>query len=152
MSDDSPPGSAQHQDRVTYRDALRLMLVQMAPPYGFTLAAFTAGSLTAYVHGTPGPLEVLLFLAGACIGYGALIACASCLSTTVVAKPVPMRGWQMVHVFPLAVVFLISFASAELVRSEVAWFTSGVGLTVGYVGTLTTLLMYVHRSSVSTDG
>ena len=152
MSDDSPPGSAEHQDRVTYRDALRLMLVQMAPPYGFTLAAFTAGSLTAYVHGAPGPLELILFLAGAFTGYGALVACASCWSSTVVAKPVPMRGWHMVHVFPLTVVFLISFASAELVGSEVAWFTSGIGLTVGYVGTLTTLLMYVHRPSVSSDG
>ena len=152
MSEDSPAGSAEQQDRVTYSDALRLMLVQMAPPYGFTLAAFTAGSLTAYVHGTPSPLELILFLAGACTGYGVLAACASCLSATVVAKPVSMRGWQMVHVFPLMVVFLISFASAELVRSEVAWFTSGIGLTVGYIGTLTTLLMYAPRPSVSDDG
>jgi len=39
MSDGAPGG---------YRTDLQGLLIQMAPPYGFTLATFTAGGLMAY--------------------------------------------------------------------------------------------------------
>ena len=71
----SPPPVAHNEAEFGqdgFRHDLRSLLIQMAPPYGFTLATFTAAGVTTYEHGAPHPLEILLFLVGAFIGYGVL--------------------------------------------------------------------------------
>jgi len=60
-------------------------------------------------------------------------------------RPIPMNIWQMVHVVPLGVVFLLALASAYFVGYPVAWFTSGAALTLGYLGSLAWVLRFLRR-------
>lgn len=129
-----------------YREGLRALLVQMAPPYGFTLATFTAGGITAHFHdGSPNPWEILFFLFGAFVGYMLLAAGTASLTHRLRPRPIPLNSWQMVHVVPLAVVFLLALASASLVTGPLAWFTSGVALTLGYLGSLAFVIRFLRR-------
>ena len=129
-----------------YGTGLRALLVQMAPPYGFTLATFTSGGLAAHFQGgSPDPWDILLFLAGAFTGYAVMAAATTGLSLRVHPRPIPMNSWQMVHVIPLATVFLLALASAYFVAYPVAWFTNGAALTLGYLGALAFVLRFLRR-------
>lgn len=129
-----------------YGLGLRALLVQMAPPYGFTLATFTSGGLAAHFQGgAPGPWDILLFLAGAFSGYAIMAAATTGLRLRVHPRPIPMNSWQMVHVIPLSVVFLVALASAYFVAYPVAWFTNGAALTLGYLGSLAWVLRFLRR-------
>jgi len=129
-----------------YREALRALLVQMAPPYGFTLATFTAGGLTAHFHdGAPGPWAILLFLVGAFTGYALLAVITASLTHRLAPRPIPLNAWQMVHVIPLGTVFVLSLTSAYFISGPVAWYTSGIALTFGYLGALAFVIRYLRR-------
>jgi len=129
--------------RSGYRDVLRVLLIQMAPPYGFTLATFTASGVTLYEHAIPHPYEIFLFLVGSFAGYAALAALTGVLGSIMVPQGVVMRGWQTVHFLPLLVVFLVAWGLAVVVPAPWCWLTSGLALTVGYLGTLGLELAYL---------
>lgn len=129
-----------------YRLGLRTLLVQMAPPYGFTLAAFSSAALDVHFQGSPpDPWDILLFILGAFSGYAVMAAATTGLRLRVHPRPIPMNIWQMVHVVPLGVVFLLALASAYFVGYPVAWFTSGAALTLGYLGSLAWVLRFLRR-------
>ena len=129
-----------------YRSGLRALLVQMAPPYGFTLATFTASGMMAYfTGGAPDPWEILLLLAGAFTGYAIMVAATASLVRRVTPRPIPLHGWQMVHIVPLGVVFLVELAVGELMSGRVTWFVGGIVLTLGYLGTLALVLRFLRR-------
>lgn len=139
------PGTSPGADE-GYREGLRALLVQMAPPYGFTLATFTAAGITAHFHdGTPSPVEILVFLLGAFAGYAVLAAVTASLTDRLRPRPIPLNSWQMVHLVPLAVVFLLALGSAVIVPGLLSWFTSGVVLTLGYLGSLAFVMRYLRR-------
>jgi hypothetical protein len=144
MSDGAPRGDRAAAERRIggYRTDLQGLLIQMAPPYGFTLATFTAGGLMAYEHGAPGPLEIFLLLAGAFLGYAVLGVVTMSLRELLVPRKVVMRGWQMLHVAPLATVFLLAWASAVWVPAPVCWFITGIALTMAYLGVLTAVIYW----------
>ena len=133
MSDGAPGG---------YRTDLQGLLIQMAPPYGFTLATFTAGGLMAYEHGAPDPLEIFLLLAGAFLGYALLGMVTKSLRSLLVPQKVVMRGWQMLHVAPLSTVFLLAWASAMWVPAPFSWFITGIVLTMAYLGVLSAVIYW----------
>ena len=83
-----PPGD-------DYGTGLRALLVQMAPPYGFTLATFTSGGLAAHFQGhAPDPWDILLFLVGAFSGYAIMAAATTGLRMRVHPRPIPLNSWQ----------------------------------------------------------
>jgi len=133
MSDGAPGG---------FRTDLQGLLIQMAPPYGFTLATFTAGGLMAYEHGAPDPLEIFLLLAGAFLGYALLGMVTKSLRSLLVPQKVVMRGWQMLHVAPLSTVFLLAWASAMWVPAPFSWFITGIVLTMAYLGVLSAVIYW----------
>ncbi|MFZ4755946.1 MAG: hypothetical protein ACOYL4_08040 [Miltoncostaeaceae bacterium] len=133
MSDGAPGG---------FRTDLQGLLIQMAPPYGFTLATFTAGGLMAYEHGAPHPLEIFLLLAGAFLGYALLGMVTKSLRSLLVPQKVVMRGWQMLHVAPLSTVFLLAWASAVWVPAPFSWFITGIVLTMAYLGVLSAVIYW----------
>ncbi len=136
-----------------YAGALSALLVQMTPPYGFTLATFTAGGLTAHFAGTtPDPWDILLFLAGALTGYALLALIAVSLLRRLHPRPLPVNSWQMLHVIPLGVVFLLALAAATLVAFPVAWFMSGIALTFGYLGSFAWVLRFLGRDDGTIAG
>ena len=138
--------SAGDQPDQGYRTGMRALLIQMAPPYGFTLATFTSGGLTTHFQGSaPDPWDILLFLAGAFTGYAVMAAVTTGLRLRVHPRPIPMNSWQMVHVVPLGVVFLLALASGYFVAFPVAWFTSGAALTLGYLGALSWVIVFMRR-------
>ena len=129
-----------------YGLGLRALLVQMAPPYGFTLATFTSAGLAVHFQGgSPSPWDILLFLAGAFTGYAIMAAATTGLRRRLHPRPIPMNSWQMVHVIPLGVVFLVALGSAYFVGYPVAWFTNGAALTLGYLGSLAWVLRFLRR-------
>ncbi len=134
-----------------FLSSLQRLLIQMAPPYGFTLATFTVAGVTTYYHGAPHPLEILLFLAGASCGYAALGALTRSLRAVLTPTDIAMRGWQMLHILPLAIVFLLAWGSALWVPSPMSWFTSGLALTIGYMIGLTTVLQIATHGDQVTE-
>jgi len=144
MSDGAPGGDRDPAPRRIggYRTDLQGLLIQMAPPYGFTLATFTAAGLMAHEHGAPGPLEIVLLLAGAFVGYALLGVVTMSLRKLLVPRKVVMRGWQMLHVAPLSTVFLLAWASAVWVPAPACWFITGIVLTMAYLGVLTAVIYW----------
>ncbi len=129
-----------------YRLGLRALLVQMGPPYGFTLATFASAGLDVHFQGhPPDPWDILLFLAGAFTGYAIMAAVTIGLRVRLHPRPIPMNSWQMVHVIPLGVVFLLALASAYFVGYPLGWFTNGAALTLGYLGSLAAVLRFLRR-------
>ncbi|MBM3665463.1 MAG: hypothetical protein FJW92_06690 [Actinobacteria bacterium] len=129
-----------------YRLGLRALLVQIAPPYGFTLATFASAGLAMYFQDhAPDPWDILLFLVGASTGYAVMVAATTGLRRRVHPRPIPMNSWQMVHVLPLGVLFLLALAAAYFVGYPVAWFTNGAALTLGYLGSLAWVLRFLRR-------
>jgi tellurite resistance protein TehA-like permease len=148
MADRIPPAGERH-----YAGALRGLLVQMAPPYGFSLATFASAGITAHGQdGLPNPWQIVLFLAGAFTGYALLAVIVRSLFERVAPAPIPLNAWQGIHVLPLGVVFALALASAELVGYPVAWFTSGMALTFGYLGTFAWVLRIVEARRVAKSG
>lgn len=129
-----------------FRHDLQALLIQMAPPYGFTLATFTAAGVTTYENGAPHPLEILLFLVGAFAGYGVLAVIAGALRRMLTPQGITMQGWQMLHLIPLAVVFLLCWGLASVVPSPICWLTAGMALTIGYLTVLTFELAFLMHS------
>ena len=128
-----------------YAAGLRALLAQMSLPYGFTLATFTSVGLAAHFKGdNPGPWEILLFLGGAFAGYLVMVVITTGLRLRVRPEPIPLKSWQMVHVLPLAVVFLLALLSAYVLPNPLLWFTNGLALTLGYVGCLAAVLWYLR--------
>ena len=145
----TPPPEAHHDERFGqdgFRHDLRSLLIQMAPPYGFTLATFTAAGVTTYEHGAPHPLEILLFLVGAFIGYGVLALLSGALRRLLTPQGITMQGWQMLHLIPLAVVFLLCWGLAAVIPDPICWLTAGIGLTIGYLTVLTFELSFLMHS------
>ncbi len=134
-----------------FLSSLQRLLIQMAPPYGFALAMFTVAAVTTYYHAAPHPLEILLFLTGASCGYAALGMLTLSLHTVLTPTGIAMRGWQMLHVVPLALVFLLAWGSALWVPSPIGWFTSGLALTIGYLLGLTTVLKLTSAGDEVTE-
>ncbi len=134
-----------------FLSSLQRLLILMAPPYGFTLATFTVASVTMYYHAAPHPLEILLFLAGASCGYAALGLVTLSLRAVLTPTNIAMRGWQMLHILPLAIVFLLAWGSALWVPSPMSWFTSGLALTIGYLLGLTTVLQLASAGDEVTE-
>lgn len=134
-----------------FHSSLQRLLIQMAPPYGFTLATFTAAAVTTYYDGAPHPLEILLFLAGASCGYALLSALTRSLRAVLTPTVIPMRGWQMLHIVPLATVFLLAWGSALWVPSPMCWFTGGLALTIGYLLGLTAVLKLTSAGDEVTE-
>ncbi len=134
-----------------FLSSLQRLLIQMAPPYGFALATFTVAGVTIYYHGAPHPLEILLFLAGASSGYAALGVLTLSLHAVLTPTGITMRGWQMLHVVPLAIVFLLAWGSALWVPSPMSWLTSELALTIGYLLGLTTVLHFATSGDQVTE-
>jgi hypothetical protein len=55
-----------------YLDGLATTLASAAVPYGYALVVWSSGSLLSNSRGKPGVQDVILFAAGAVIGYGVL--------------------------------------------------------------------------------
>ncbi len=123
--------------REGFRHDLRALLIQMAPPYGFTLATFTAAGITTYETGAPHPFEILLFLLGAFVGYALLALISGAIRQLLTPRGITMQGWQTLHIIPLGVVFVVVWALVSVVPDPVCWFTSGMALTMGYLAVLT---------------
>lgn len=143
---DRPPEHPDEFGQDGFRHDLRSLLIQMAPPYGFTLATFTAAGVTTYEHGAPHPLEILLFLIGAFIGYAVLAVVSGALRRMLTPQGITMQGWQMLHLIPLAVVFLVCWGLASIVPDPLCWLTSGMALTIGYLTVLTFELSFLMHS------
>lgn len=65
MSGRSTVGGSRAREEGRYRKDLRGILGASAGPYGYTLSIWGGGSMLSYVYGTPNPVQVFLFLAGA---------------------------------------------------------------------------------------
>ena len=55
-----------------YLDGIATTLASAAVPYGYTVVVWSSGSLVSNSRGKPGVEDVVLFAAGAVVGYGAL--------------------------------------------------------------------------------
>ncbi|WP_405883184.1 hypothetical protein OG762_34295 [Streptomyces sp. NBC_01136] len=115
----------------TYRDQLRTAVSASAAPHGYTLALWTATTVTSSERGAPGPAEVLALLAGATLAFVALSAVAygGAAMTPDGPSRTGTRIWAAFHL-PMA-------ACAALVGLLLTWCCSGP-LLWGLVGATTT--------------
>jgi hypothetical protein len=57
---------------VKYLDGLATTLAGAVVPYGYTMVVWSSGAFAQFHHGTPQPLDVFAFAAGAVVSYGTL--------------------------------------------------------------------------------
>jgi hypothetical protein len=115
------------------RQALTTVLRGSAVPYGYTLTVLASHSILANRHGGPDVIEILLFVAGAIVGFATLAAVAQSRSQ----RPLqPGRGdvirAGMIHVFAIGAAFGASVLIA-LIPGLLAWPLGAFAATVLYL-------------------
>jgi hypothetical protein len=123
-----------------YRGQLRTAVAASAAPHGYTLALWTAASVTSSDRGAPQAAEVLALLAGATLAFVALgaVAYGGTLMKPDESAPAGTRIWAAFHLPMAALVALISLLLARCCSGTLLW---------GLVGTTTTAIYLLGVSA-----
>ncbi|MFD3585779.1 hypothetical protein [Streptomyces sp. NPDC058683] len=127
-------GSPTGQER-TYRDQLRTAVSASAAPHGYTLALWTATTVTSSGRGAPGPAEVLALLAGATLAFVALSAVAygGAAMTPDGRGRTGTRIWAAFHLPMAACAALVGLLLTRCCSGALLWGLVGVTTTSVYL-------------------
>lgn len=127
------------------RRELRASVVDSAAPYGYTLTIFGAGSVADYIVGKPHVFEVLLYIAGAVLGFLLVGTIAYDRLTVRLRKPEPSPEaiWGHAHVLSAGAAIGASWAFLQALTSDVAW------LIVGFLATSIYLFLNAVQATIA---
>jgi hypothetical protein len=133
---------------VTSRDLrrnLRVSVAASAAPYGYTLTVFSTGSVAAYEIDKPHVFELLLFVAGAVLGFLAVeVAAYEGLRVHPGQNaPGPVEAWGHAHLISTGLAIGASWAVLQAVDSTVGW------LVVGFVSTAVYLVVFAVQRTLA---
>ena len=112
---------------------LRRVTVAAAFPYGFTLAIWGSSTVAANALGRPTTAEVLLFIAGAVVGFVGLEVIAHRGWRANRADPFAPAIWVHAHVLSAGGAVLAVAGIAELPLGVVRWSLAGLTAAATYL-------------------
>lgn len=130
--DEIPSVTVLGRRRRSWRASAVGLTHMLVVPQGFTLAV--GGSLAICVghHGYPGPVGVWLFVAGASLGYCALILVLGAARPKV-STPVGIVGLALFNVAAVVVVPVATLAGWWISNADLAYFVSGLVVHLLYI-------------------
>lgn len=105
-----------------YRKSLRTAVGASAAPYGYTLATWTTGAVTAHAQGAPSALDALVFMAGAVLGFAFVGALAfGGVSKRFAPEPRESPLWGSFHFLSVGVAIGVAWLVSHVLRGDLAW-------------------------------
>jgi hypothetical protein len=119
-----------------YRQQLRRVVAASAAPYGYTLTVWTSGAVATHAQGAvPTPVQALLLLSGAALGFGTVGAFAFGGVDRVMTADAGghVRVWGGMHLFSVGSSIGIVTGLTRLVHGGVMWVLVGFAATATYL-------------------
>jgi hypothetical protein len=117
------------------RTNLQGSLAAAASPYGYTLVIWSSGAVAMDVLGSPAPWEVLLFLAGASLGFLG-VALAVFGRFVVELETPPSKRLSLLgitHVLSVGLAVVLVWGAVSLIDGPAGWPVAGALATVVYL-------------------
>ena len=126
---------------MNWAEAVRAVTHALAVPYGYTLTLWASGALAVARYGSPRPLEVMLFIGGATLGFLAFdavsIASISKAASFSVVLPAAI-SLNLLAVVPASLVVVL----VRRVRPRaLGFFVVGFAGSAAYLATVVALLV-----------
>lgn len=132
-----------------YRQQLRTAVAASAAPYGYTLTVWTAGAVTSHAEQAfPSPIDALLLLTGAVLGYGlaGTIACRGPNGVVVPGVRNGMRIWGGWHLPSVGASILLVSLVTKVVHGHAVWPLAGFVATATYLFVIAIQFVVATRS------
>lgn len=122
-------------DTGTFRRQLQVSVSAAAAPYGYTLVIFSTGALAEGAIGNPRLPEVLLYLAGAVLGFVLVELLAFGRLRVRLREPSrePLEAWGYAHFLSAGLAVLIAWAALQVVDTVIGWGLVGFLATSAYL-------------------
>ena len=122
-------------DPGSFRRQLQVSVSAAAGPYGYTLVIFSTGSLAEGAIGNPRLPEVLLYLAGAVLGFVLVELIAFGHPRIRMREPSgePLEAWAYAHLLSAGLAVLVAWAALQIIHTVVAWALVGFLATAAYL-------------------
>ncbi|MBI4497943.1 MAG: hypothetical protein HY689_08610 [Chloroflexi bacterium] len=126
---------------MSFATAVTAVVQSIAVPYGYTLAIWSAGALAVAKYGVPRKRHVLLFVAGAMLGY--LIfdipVWSSLEATSTISVHLPSIA--LLNLFPLVTSITSALLTKEIENKTIGFMVTGFTATTVYILSLSLLLI-----------
>lgn len=110
-------------EREEYQRNLRSAVGTSAAPYGFTLAVWGTGAITTSFRGTPGPLQVFVFVTGVIIAFAVVGAFAyGGIRGRSGGGRHGVELWGNFHIPAVGLTVAVATLTGYLVSSGLSWF------------------------------
>ena len=126
VTDSSTPG---------FRSHLRATTSASAIPYGYTITIWSSGTVSADVIGHPHLAEILLFMAGAVLGFVVVSLGAYGTLGPVTREPVSaaLPAWAFAHWISAGASIVAVWAADHAIASTAGWTVAGFLATSAYL-------------------
>jgi hypothetical protein len=124
---------------MSYRQHLRGVVAASAAPYGYTLTVWTSGAIATHAQAAlPAPLQTLLLLVGAALGFGAVGTLAFAgINRPLAPGPVRQaRVWGGMHLPSVGSSIGAVTALTRWVHGQLMWVLVGFVATAIYLSVL----------------
>lgn len=117
-----------------FRSHLRATTSASAVPYGYTITIWSSGTVSVDVLGLPHLGQILLFMAGAVLGFVAVSSAAYGTIGVVTREAVPARlpVWAFAHWIAAGVAIVAVWAADHAINGAAAWPVAGFLATSVY--------------------
>lgn len=124
-------------ERQEYRRNLRSAVGTSAAPYGFTLSVWSTGAITTSFQSTPGPPQVLVFIAGVVLAFAIVGTLAyGGIRGYSGGERHSVELWGNFHIPAVGLTVAVATLIGYLVSNGIAWFLCPFLATSMYLITL----------------
>jgi hypothetical protein len=131
-----------------YRAHLQTIVASSSAPYGFALALWASGAITADAHGVPTALQAALHVFGAVVAFGlvGLLAFGGLRSGLTEARAAPSAAWGYLHFASVGAVVVVAVLVAPALPADAAWPVTGFATTSTYLCVVACQILVVERA------
>jgi hypothetical protein len=118
-----------------YRQHLQTIVASSSAPYGFALALWASGAITADAHGMPTAWDAALHVLGAVVAFGVVggLAFGRLTAGLPAEKTTANAAWGYLHFASVGAVLGVAALVAPLLRPDLAWPITGFATTSTYL-------------------
>ena len=126
---------------MNWAEAVRAVTHALAVPYGYTLTIWASGALAVSRYGSPRPLEILLFIGGATLGFLAFDAFSIASMPGEGSFSVVLPASVTLNLLAVAPASLVVFLVRRVRPRALGFFAVGFAGSAAYLATVVALLV-----------
>jgi hypothetical protein len=128
-----------------YRAHLQTIVASSSAPYGFALALWASGAITADAHGVPTAGQAALHVFGAVVAFGVVGVLAFGGLQFTQSRTAPSGAWGYLHFASVGAVVVVAVLVAPALTADVAWPVTGFATTSTYLCVVACQILVVER-------